>query len=68
MVEVKMAKMCGCAKRAKIEEVQTFETMDIALESANNLADKMNKTFCQKHNFQVTEENSNLVIQIASNR
>jgi len=65
MVEVKIAKMCGCVKKENIAETQTFENMDIALESAKKLTKQMNENFCQKHNFKVIKDNSNLLIQVA---
>jgi len=68
MIELKIAKMCGCVKREKIPEIQTFENMEIALDSAKTLAKKMNETFCKKHNFQVVENNSNLLIQVELNK
>jgi len=69
MVNVKMSKMCGCAKRAKIEEIQTFDNPDTALIEANKLAKKMNETFCKKHNFTVVENgNDEIVIELGMNR
>lgn len=68
MTNLKIAKMCGCAKRAKISENQSFDNMEIALEKANELAEEMNETFCKRHNFKVVDNSGELVIEVSDNK
>ncbi len=67
MVTVKMAKMCGCAKRANIKESQSFESMEDAIKEAQALAEEMNETFCKKHNFSVVQNSSEELVVIEVN-
>jgi len=67
MITVKMAKMCGCAKRANIKEVQTFESMEDAMKEAQALAEEMSETFCKKHNFSVAQNSPDELVVIEVN-
>ncbi len=64
MVTVKMAKMCGCAKRNNVKEIQTFDSMEDAMKEAQTLAEDMSETFCKKHNFSVVQNNPDELVVI----
>jgi len=64
MVDLKIEKMCGCVKKAGLPEVQSFDTLDEALESANKLAKEMNENYCKKHTFSVAQNGENELVLI----
>ncbi len=64
MVDVKIAKMCGCVKRNGIPEVQSFENPEDALKSANELAKEMTEKFCKKHIFSVAQNSQDELVII----
>ena len=65
MYTVTMQTQCGCFKRSDFSPVQSFENKDEALIEAQEMAGDMNDTFCQKHNFVVTEEGNDFLIKMA---
>ena len=67
MITVEMEKQCGCFKRSDFQAVQTFNNKDEALLAASQMCSDMNETFCQKHNFKVTENGDTLVIKVEMN-
>jgi hypothetical protein len=69
MVKVEMEKLCGCAKRNGIKQIQEFSDKESALKEANELVSEMNETFCQKHSFAVVENSdTQITIKMSSNR
>lgn len=64
MVDLKIGKMCGCVKKAGIPEIQSFENVDEALKSANELAKEMNENYCKKHIFSVAQNSENELVLI----
>lgn len=62
MYTVTMEKQCGCFKRSEFSPVQSFESKDDALIQAQEMASDMNETFCQKHNFKVTEAGQDFLV------
>jgi hypothetical protein len=67
MFNVKIEKECGCFKRSGMESIKTFENKDDAMIEATAWAEEMNETFCQKHNFVIIEEGSDLIIKVEMN-
>ncbi len=67
MITVEMEKQCGCFKRSDYQAVQTFANKDEALVAASQMCSDMNETFCQKHNFKVSEEGEKLIIKVEMN-
>lgn len=67
MFTVKMEKECGCFKRSGMESVKTFDNKDDAMMEAKEWAEEMNETFCQKHNFTIVEEGSELILKVQMN-
>lgn len=65
MYTVTMEKECGCFKRSDYASTQSFDTKDAALLEAQQMAEEMNETFCQKHTFSVREEGNNFIISLA---
>jgi hypothetical protein len=69
VVKVEMEKLCGCAKRNGIKQVQEFSDRESALKEANELVEEMNETFCQKHSFAVVEKSdSEITITMSLNK
>jgi hypothetical protein len=69
LVTLTIEKLCGCAKKAEIPQIQSFESKDTALNEANELVSEMNETFCQKHNFTLVEKSdSELLIAVGMNQ
>ena len=67
MITVEMEKQCGCFKKSDYSAVQTFANKDEALLAASEMCIDMNENFCQKHNFQVTENGDKLIIKMQMN-
>lgn len=67
MFTVKIEKECGCFKRSGMESTKTFENKDDAMIEAKAWAEEMNETFCQKHNFTISEEGTDLIIKVEMN-
>jgi hypothetical protein len=67
MVNVKIAKMCGCVKKANMPEIEEFENLELAMKHASELAEEMNETFCKKHNFSVSQNSENELVVIEVN-
>lgn len=57
-------KECGCFRRSDLENNIKLESKDDALLQALKTTTKMNEEFCQKHEFELKEENSNFIISI----
>ena len=57
-------KECGCFKRSAYENNMNFASKDEALLQANDMINHMNTKFCQKHDFEVREENNNFMIAV----
>jgi predicted nucleotidyltransferase len=67
MANIKITKMCGCVKKAKMSEVQEFQSKEEALKKANEMVVMMNQDFCQRHNFKVIEEGETILIKVEDN-
>ncbi len=52
---VVMEKLCGCAKKANLSQIESFTCKEDAQEFAYALADKLNNSYCGKDGFDVVE-------------
>lgn len=59
---VVIEKLCSCAKKEGLSQIETYEAKDIALEAAQTQLAHMNGSFCGKHEFQLVEVDDNFVI------
>ena len=59
---VVIEKLCSCAKKEELSQIETYEAKDAALEAAQTKLAHMNGSFCGKHEFQLVEVNDNFVI------
>ncbi|MCX6062361.1 MAG: hypothetical protein NT103_08950 [Campylobacterales bacterium] len=59
---VVIEKLCSCAKKEGLSQIDTYEAKDTALEAAETKLAHMNGSFCGKHEFQLVEVNDNFVI------
>ena len=59
-----MEKLCGCAKKANLSQIESFTCKEDAQEFAYALADKLNNSYCGKHGFDVVEVDENFVISV----
>jgi hypothetical protein len=57
-----MEKLCSCAKKEGIPQIETFEEKSAALDAAQAQLAFMQSSFCGKHNFDLTEVNDHYVI------
>ena len=55
-------KLCSCAKREGMSQIETFEEKTEALDAAQAQAAFMQSSFCGKHDFDVTEVDGHYVI------
>lgn len=55
MFKVEIEKRCGCFTKSGMDAEKTFVSKDEALAEARAMAEDMNETFCNKHQFQVIE-------------
>jgi len=59
---VVIEKLCSCAKKEGLSQIETYEVKDTAFEAAETKLAHMNGSFCGKHEFQLVEVNDNFVI------
>jgi hypothetical protein len=59
---VVIEKLCSCAKKEGLSQIATYDAKDTAHEAAQLQLERMNGSFCGKHEFQLVEVNDNFVI------
>ena len=64
---VKIQRACSCFEKSKYDQVNEFETIDEALDFANDMCVEMNETFCTKHHFKAIYEDGNMIIKADMN-
>jgi len=64
MFTINIEKECGCFKKSDLKNNQSFEDKDDALIKAMNMVNFMNKEFCQKHEFRLSEDGENFKTHI----
>ena len=67
MPAVIMEKECGCFKNSDFEQETHFDTIDEALEKANEMCIIMNEDFCHKHIFKPQFVDGNVLIKVEMN-
>ena len=64
MFKINVTKECGCFKKSDYTNGMSFESKDDALMQAQLMINYMNTKFCQKHDFQLTEDGVNFTIAV----
>lgn len=64
MHKVKVENSCSCFIKSGLSEVLEFETEEEAVKEANKMLEKMNSTFCKKHEFSLNEQFGDFTIYI----
>ncbi len=64
MFTINIEKECGCFKRSAYENNKAFESKDDALLQAQLMVNHMNIKFCQKHDFQLSENGKDFSIAV----
>jgi hypothetical protein len=64
MFKISVEKECGCFKKSGMKNHQTFSDKDAALMEAMRLAEEMNETWCQKHEFRIMEKGATFAITV----
>jgi len=67
MAVVKMERACGCFKHSKYEMETTFDTIEEALDEANEMCIVMNEDFCHKHKFRAEYVDGEVIIKMEMN-
>ena len=64
MYAINVSKECGCFKKSAYENGMSFESKDDALMQAQLMVNHMNTKFCQKHEFELSEDGENFLISV----
>jgi len=67
MARVRVDRACGCFRNSDFEQETQFETIDEALEKANEMCAVMNEDFCEKHTFKSEYIDGEVVIKMGMN-
>ena len=67
MAAVIVEKACGCFRNSDFEQETQFDTIDEALEKANEMCIIMNEDFCHKHRFKTEYVDGNVMIKMEMN-
>ncbi|MBU1667571.1 hypothetical protein KKC13_04075 [bacterium] len=62
MFTINVEKECGCFKKSPYDNNMSFESKDDALIQAQTMVNHMNTKFCQKHEFELSEDGQNFSI------
>ena len=68
MYKIRVENPCSCFLKNGLAEVQDFETKEEAKTAADKLMHKMSTTFCQKHEFTLSERFGDFTIFIKPRR
>ena len=64
MYKVKVQNSCSCFIKSGMAEILEFDTQKEAQQEANKMLEKMNSTFCKKHEFSLNEQFGDFTIYI----
>ncbi len=67
MASVIVEKACGCFKNSEFQLETQFDTVEEALEKANEMCTIMNEDFCHKHIFKPQFVDGNVLIKVEMN-
>lgn len=59
---VVIEKLCSCAKRAELSQIETFDAKEKAFAGAQQRLAMMQSGFCGKHEFDIVEVEDHYVI------
>lgn len=68
MFTISVAQECGCFKKSPYENNKKFESKDDALIQAKLMVNHMNEKFCQKHEFELSEDGQNFSIAMEARK
>ncbi|PHS58264.1 MAG: hypothetical protein COB17_03305 [Sulfurimonas sp.] len=68
MSKVKIQNACSCVLKCGMAEVQEFDTSESAKKEAEKMFATMNREFCSKHDFTLTERFGDFTIFIKARR
>jgi len=68
MSKIILEKECGCFKKSDLQNNQSFESKDDALMKAMSMVNYMNTEFCNKHDFELSEDGDNFFIAVEEPR
>jgi len=66
MFTINVTQECGCFKKSPYENNKNFESKDDALLQAKLMVNHMNTKFCEKHEFELSEDGQNFRIAVES--
>ncbi len=64
MFTINIEKECGCFKKSDFHNNENFADKDRALTEALSMVEYMNNNFCQKHQFELTENGNEFSIKV----
>lgn len=64
MYKVSVQNACSCLLKSGMAEVLEFDTEELAQKEANDMLEKMQNTFCKKHDFSLSEKFGDYTIYI----
>lgn len=67
MTTVLVERQCGCFKNSDFEAQMQFETVDEALQKAQEMCTIMNEDFCHKHRFRTEYVDGQVIIKMEMN-
>ena len=67
MASVIVERACGCFRNSDFQQETNFDTIDEALEQANEMCTIMNEDFCHKHKFKTEYIDGNVMIKMEMN-
>ncbi len=68
MFTINVTKECGCFKKSPYENNKSFASKDDALIQAQLMVNHMNEKFCQKHEFELSEDGQNFSIGVEARK
>ena len=67
MTTVLVERQCGCFRNSDFEAETQFETVDEALQKAQDMCTIMNEDFCHKHRFRTEYVEGQVIIKMEMN-
>jgi nucleoid DNA-binding protein len=64
MYKVKVQNVCRCFLKSGMAEKLEFQTKEEAKQEAEEMIEKMRSSFCQKHEFSISEQFGDFTIYI----
>ena len=64
MYKVTVQNACACFLKSGMAEALVFDTKEEAKQEANKMLEKMQSTFCKKHEFSINEQFGDFTVYI----